>query len=63
MSSGLLYEASGGAAVGGMSGLAGRTHGSHIKRHSVRGASYYNKVVVDVDIFCVCVTCYSRHVR
>ena len=28
LSSGLLYEASGGAAMGGMSGLAGRTHGS-----------------------------------
>ena len=62
MSSGLLYEASGGAAMGGMSGLAGRTYGSCIKRHPIKGASSY-KEVVDADIFCVCVTCYSRHVR
>ena len=37
LSSGLLYEASGGAAVGGMSGLAGRTHGSRVKRHPNMG--------------------------
>ena len=49
--------------MGGMSGLAGRTHGSRIKRHPVRGAASSYKEVVDADIFCVCVTCYSRHVR
>ena len=48
--------------MGGMSGLAGRTHGSHVKRHPIKGASSY-KEVMDADIFCVCVTCYSRHVR
>ena len=39
LSSGLLYEASGGAAMGGMSGLAGRTHGSRVKRHPNIGVS------------------------
>ena len=45
LSSGLLYEASGGAAMGGMSGLAGRTHGSRIKRHPNMGVSCCRGVV------------------
>jgi len=39
MSSGLLYEASGGAAVGGYAGLSGQTYGSRIKRHPNIGVS------------------------
>jgi len=37
--------------MGGMSGLAGRTHGSCVKRHPVRGAFYYNEVAVGAGYF------------